>query len=175
MAVPLVLLLLVVVGVKLASVFERKRTAVSSVKTADFHKVDHGASFHLMDSSEPERPSSFFEQTLPLVLFVLFFLYPLVTKVAFEGFPCYSFQEDARQYLMADVSISCIGPDERPTGVVWAAVFLYPVGIMLFCAFLLFKASPAIIAGKETPLTRATAALHREYEATAFWSARTLE
>ena len=46
---------------------------------------------------------------------------------------------------------------------------VYPIGIWLFCALLLFKASTTILAGKETPLTRAIAFLYREYEPEKFW------
>ena len=49
---------------------------------------------------------------------------------------------------------------------------VYPVGIWLFCAALLFKASTAILAGKETPLTKAVAFLIREYDPTTFWCRR---
>ena len=55
------------------------------------------------------------------------FLYPLVTKVAFEGFPCYSFDEGRHRFLMTDVSIRC-GSDEH-SGVqlvAWIAVIVYP-------------------------------------------------
>ena len=38
------------------------------------------------------------------MLTLLFFLYPLVTKTAFDGFPCYTF-ESGRAWLIADVSI----------------------------------------------------------------------
>ena len=54
-------------------------------------------------------------------------------------------------------------------GLVWLAIGLYPIGITAFCGLLLLRASTAIIAGKATPLSRATAFLHREYEVTAFW------
>ena len=36
-------------------------------------------------SVEPERDPTFFEKTLPAILTVLFFLYPVVTKTAFDG------------------------------------------------------------------------------------------
>ena len=51
----------------------------------------------------------------------------------------------------------------------WIAIGLYPIGIWVFCGLLLFKASPAILAGKETPLSRAIGFLHREYDADSFW------
>ena len=93
-----------------------------------------------------------------------------MTKVAFEGFPCYSFDEGRVRFLMADVSIEC-GTNEH--GAVqlfaWIAVIIYPIGSMICCTLLLFKAAPDLIAGKQTPITRATATLHREYDVLCFW------
>ena len=93
-----------------------------------------------------------------------------MTKVAFEGFPCYSFDEGRLGFLMSDVSIECGTTEHGHVQLVaWLAVIAYPAGIILFCVVLLFKAAPALIAGKETPLTRATAMLHREYDPSCFW------
>ena len=50
-----------------------------------------------------------------------------------------------------------------------AAVAIYPIGIMVFCGVLLFKASSCILAGRDTPLTRAVAFLYREYDPECFW------
>ena len=46
---------------------------------------------------------------------------------------------------------------------------VYPIGIWLFCAVLLFKASTTILAGKETPLSRAIGFLYKEYDTECFW------
>ena len=87
---------------------------------------------------------------------------------------------------MADVSIECATPLYEAEGpffeplpgsfdhrmvrmVAWVAVIVYPIGIWLFCAVLLWRASPAILAGKATPLSRAIGFLHREYDSTTFW------
>ena len=71
-------------------------------------------------------------------------LYPMVTKVAFEGFPCYSFADGTKGWLRTDVSLQCHAPDARPMGLVWAAVMLYPIGITVFCAAMLLKASTCV-------------------------------
>ena len=98
------------------------------------------------------------------------FLYPLVTKVAFEGFPCYSFDEGRLGFLMSDVSIECgTAEHHRVQIVAWLAVVAYPIGITLFCMTLLFKAAPALIAGKKTPLTRSIRFLYAEYTRECFW------
>ena len=54
------------------------------------------------------------ELALPAVLRLLFVVYPLVTNVAFEGFPCYEF-EDESTFLKKDVSIACDSPYYKST------------------------------------------------------------
>ena len=49
---------------------------------------------------------SLLERVLPPVLQIMFVLYPLVMTAAFEGFPCYEF-ENGQGWLIADVSIEC--------------------------------------------------------------------
>ena len=103
------------------------------------------------------------------MLVVLFLLYPLVTNVAFEGFPCYEF-EGGRGWLIADVSIEC-GTDTHATarGLALVAIVVYPVGVMVGNGALLWRARTAIIDGKETPLSRSIAFLYREFDITCFW------
>jgi hypothetical protein len=51
---------------------------------------DHGASllFHLQRDDEKQRQQYILERALQVVLLIMFLLYPKVTNVAFEGFPC---------------------------------------------------------------------------------------
>jgi hypothetical protein len=44
--------------------------------------------FHVESDDDQQRPKSIFEKTLYYLLLILFVLYPKVTNVAFEGFPC---------------------------------------------------------------------------------------
>ena len=160
----IVLLIIIVVGSSRCAKPKAKRAIIGSKK-----EDDHGAAFHLQDaSSRVERlDPNLFEQCLPSVLAWLFIVYPMVTKVAFDGFPCYSFEDGARGYLRQDVNLQCHAPDERPVMLSFIAVLSYPIAIWLFCFVLLFKASPAILSGKSTPLSRAIGFLYREYEVTA--------
>ena len=99
----------------------------------------------------------------------MFLLYPLVTTAAFEGFPCYEF-ESGRGWLIADVTIECRTPEHDTAQMLaWVAVALYPVGCWLIALFLLLRASKAIISGVETPLSRATNFLYKEYDVVCFW------
>ena len=110
------------------------------------------------------------ELALPLTLRVLFLIYPIITNVAFDGFPCYKFS-DGSQYLKADLSVSC-NDDEYVWVVlpmVWTAIIIYPIGLIVLNAALLFCARSAIMERRETMLSRATAFLHKEYESHLFW------
>ena len=68
MVLPLVLLLIVILCVALLAVVGKKKQRTAVTKSSS---PDHGAAFHLEDSSEPERASTFFEKILPPVLTLL--------------------------------------------------------------------------------------------------------
>ena len=113
-----------------------------------------------VDGSD-DRQTSIFEKALPLNLKVLFILYPMVTRVAFEGFPCYEFG-NGRGWLMADVSIECnTEAYSKVTMLAWTAVIVYPIGMWTFNLVLLLLASRAILSGKHTPLSRSISFLYR--------------
>ena len=54
------------------------------------------------DGSQP----TLIESVLPPFNLVMFLLYPRVTQIAFEGFPCYELA-DGSGYLKVDVGIEC--------------------------------------------------------------------
>lgn len=123
---------------------------------------------------------AFLESSLPNILRLLFIFYPIVTNTAFEAFSCYTFDENTNYtsaFLVSDVNIACSlpwGPTEQEghttvTIVAFAAVVIYPIGLILLNGVLLFSARDAIRSGKSTPLSRATAFLHREYEPAFYW------
>ena len=108
MILPAGIVIMVVIAVVLSSAFlKRSKTRKEQKEKSRKKGSSHGAAFHLQDATtEPERESTLLEKTLPAVLTALFFLYPQVTKTAFDAFPCYDF-EDGRGWLRADVSIEC--------------------------------------------------------------------
>jgi len=129
---------------------------------------------HLQGNEDKERVSNTFEKTLRLVLLVMFVLYPKVTNVAFEGFPCFWFEavDDApkRGWLRADVSIECNTPEHEYVKLLaWVAVLVYPIGMWLGCFALLRKASTTIFSGKSTPFSRSVSFLYACYRVPAFW------
>ena len=86
-----------------------------------------------------------------------------MTNVAFDAFSCYTF--DAGKWLQADVSIKCGSANHHSVIIVAVvAIVLYPVGLLIINASLLFAARRAIRTGKHTPLSRSIAFLYREYK-----------
>ena len=105
----------------------------------------------------------------PIVLQLFFLVFPVVTREAFEAFPCHEFN-DGRGYLRADVAVECDTDDhDEAVGVAVVAIICYPVGLLLLFGTLLAYARRDIIAGRETPLAAAIAFLHKEYDRHAFW------
>jgi hypothetical protein len=107
------------------------------------------------------------ERALPLIVRLLFLLYPLIANVAFEAFSCYPKFEDGTRYLIVDVSIECdLNTDKykRVYATAWLAVGVYAFGLLALTAVLLFWARTAILTHKHTPLSRAIHFLYREFE-----------
>ena len=105
---------------------------------------------------------------MPWLLWLLFLAYPLVTNVAFEAFMCYDF--GGADCLRADVAIRCQTPEhDRAIALAVVAIILYPVGLFVLTSALLYKARHDIRAGRATPISRATAFLHREFLPSLFW------
>jgi hypothetical protein len=109
----------------------------------------------------------------PLVLRLLFFMYPIVTQEAFKAFPCYTFdagKPTESSWLRADVSIECDTDDHTSAkALALLAIALYPIGLLLLFARLLFLARGAITSGRPTPLSTALGFLHREFEPRFYW------
>ena len=97
------------------------------------------------------------ELALPAVLRLLFVVYPLVTNVAFAGFPCYEF-EDGSTFLKKDVSIACDSPyyENQVAPLAVAAIVIYPIGLIALNFNLLVHARKAIIGKRKTMLCTAT-------------------
>jgi hypothetical protein len=78
--------------------------------------------------------------------------------------------DNGRSYMIADVAVEC-NSDEHThiLFMAWVALIIYAFGLVGFNAVLLVAARKAIIAGKTTRITKATAFLYREYTSWAFW------
>ncbi|KAL3921489.1 MAG: hypothetical protein SGPRY_004887 [Prymnesium sp.] len=114
------------------------------------------------------------ECSAPYLLLLLFLTYPLITRVAFDGFSCYIFKENestASAWLKTDVNIKCHTSPEHSSAQALAivAIILYPVGLMLLTGTFLYRARAAIRSQKPTFLSKAIDFLHREYEPHLYW------
>ena len=105
-----------------------------------------------------------FDAAAPWVLRGLFLLYPTITNLAFQAWPCVSF-DDERSFLIADLSIECGGGRHLEAQAwAWVAMIIYPVGLIVGCGVLLFLAREAISSQMPSRLSNATAFLHAEYK-----------
>ena len=78
--------------------------------------------------------------------------------------------EEALDALAGDIVQLLYEPEyARVRTLAFIAIVLYPLGITIFLAALLFIAREPLRVGDSTPFTRAIAFLHREYEARFFW------
>ena len=103
------------------------------------------------------------ELAAPPMLKLAFLAYPLVTQHAFEAFSCFEFTNGA--WLKADVLIECYTPDhDEAKALAWAAIIVYPIGLLMLNGGLLFAARRAIRCNDPTTLSCATAFLHRDCE-----------
>ena len=109
------------------------------------------------------------KQSAPPLLSLLFILYPIVTNVAFEAFPCHEL-DGGIGWLIADVAIDC-NSDTHMTAqlLAWVAIGMYPIGMWLLTAALLYRIKDVVAEGRETSLSTAVSFLWREYEPHAYW------
>ena len=153
------LLPLIVVAVLVIAVVAQLQAA------SRFSKTLHPIRFPTRERREKKR---FFERAMkrvtPLVMRIFFLAYPIVTNVAFEAFSCFEF-EGSSSWLIADVSIQC-GSDEhlQAQALARVAIAIYPIGLIVLNASLLFHARHAISFGPRTELSKALAFLHSEYK-----------
>lgn len=118
---------------------------------------------------------------LPWALKFIFLAYPVITNTAFDAFPCLDLCLDQRapedlpcrslsRVLKTDVSVDCDTSEyDEILRLAWLAIILYPIGLILLSASLLWRARRAILSARPTPLSRAIEFLHHEYEPSMFW------
>ena len=145
-----------------------KNTAAPSLRTTD-SSVQNGTSFKLAASASQRRLFMFAERMMAIILRIAFLTYPIVTQIAFEAFSCFTF-EDGTGFLIADVLIECnTARHTHAKALASIAILIYPVGLFVLNAVLLYNVRAAIRSGKRTPLSRTLFFLHREYAVDYFW------
>jgi hypothetical protein len=116
--------------------------------------------------------SELFCAAMPLVLRLLFILYPQIANVAFEALSCHEpIGKDGSRFLIADVAIECRSDYYRRTVLpnAWIAIAVFCFGLLVFNGVLLSIAGRAIRQRQPTPLSKAVLFLHEEYEPYAYW------
>lgn len=112
------------------------------------------------------------EATLPGVLLVLFFAYPLVTNTSTSAFKTFVF-EGGEEWLQEDASVR-VGTDayHKIEGWAIAGFFIYPIGAFGAAAALLYRVRKVVQSDSSTALSRASAFLWQEYKPNLFWVSR---
>ena len=150
------------------------RTAIAAAKmiAALVRRVANSKVGRAIGRVLPEQQTciEILELAAPLVLRMLFLIYPIITTIAFEAFSCHHFEGGAA-YLAADVTVQCYTDDHyRIRSLAWFAVSVYAIGFIVVVFLLLYTARHAIIDKRPTRLSRALSFLHREYDpAFYFW------
>ena len=117
------------------------------------------------------------QRSLPVTLIVTFFFVPSTATRIFKTFQCDQIEYSGgtppatRRYLQDDLTVDCDSPDYQnhtfDTAVV--LVMIWPLGVPLLYALLLFANRHAISTRTETPMRQAIAFLTEDYEVAAFW------
>ena len=126
-----------------------------------------GALVRMVTSNQCNR-DTLVDICVPPMLRLGFLAYPLVTTLAFDAFTCYHFTKS--EWLRADVAIQCdTSQHSEAKALAWVAICLYPVGLFVINAALLYAARKAIVSKRPTTLSKAISFLHAEYDLTLFW------
>ncbi|KAL1525655.1 hypothetical protein AB1Y20_020505 [Prymnesium parvum] len=122
-----------------------------------------------------ERVSLGLKRVVPPVLIVTFVLVPSTATRVFKSFLCEAFHVsdtpvETVRFMAVDPSSSCDSDDYRTTQqVAFVAVLVWPIGVPLLYAVLLWHSRRAIKSGVPTTLSRATRFLSADYKPFAFW------
>eukprot|EP00966_Prymnesium_polylepis_P108484 2511345-Prymnesium_polylepis.1 len=113
------------------------------------------------------------QRVLPLVLGLTFLVVPSVSMRIFRTFLCepikYS-EGEVRRYLKADLTLSCDAADyEEARNSAFMFIAVWPVGIPLLYAVLLWANRRELVKDNPTLLTQATAFLWGDYKGNAFY------
>ena len=124
-----------------------------------------------LDELRPLMRSALLKST-PLQLKLLFLLYPVVTNMCFEAWPCYELGEagDEGRFMKVDVAIRCGSAEHRDVLLTaYVGVVLYAGGLIALNAGLLWMVRHAIRQGTPTELSTALVFLHGEYHPITCW------
>ena len=139
MVVPVVFVMIILVATWARVVIHGRSRASRSAMGARASRTSVGAS-----GASTATIWLVLQQAAPYALRLLFLLYPIVTRTAFQAFSCYHFDEGqptSTSWLRVDVSIECgTAAHGRATTLGLTAIVMYPVGLILIFGGLLYRA-----------------------------------
>ena len=109
---------------------------------------------------------------MPLTMLILFFAFPPVTSLAFRTFEaCTTFSDEmgeGQSYLVSsrkNFAVACPSDElKHAQSLAWVAIILYPVGVVVLCAWLLYLGRAKLLLDEQsTPYTRSIAFLHAPF------------
>ena len=113
------------------------------------------------------------QHTLPLALLLSFILVPSISTRVFKTFLCDPIEYasgDVRRYLHADLTLSCDSDEyDEAQRTAFLTLCIWPVGVPVLYAVLLWASRHALSTGIPTPLSRAVAFLSADFQPTYFW------
>ena len=126
-----------------------------------------------ISGSERRRPQTWSKQMLPAALIISYLALPMVSTLAFRAFISEAFTEEGGRevaYLKADYSVQ-IGSSQDSSIKAWAsiAIVLYPVGIPIWYAILLFKVRHKVSTDVYSELSDAVSFLHGVFKPQFYW------
>lgn len=125
-------------------------------------------------SRGPKRRCVELLEALPWLLMLSFLVFPMVSSAAFRAFSCEPFK-NGRECLRADYSVECRTPThvseehDNAKNLALLGVCIYPVGISLFYAGLMWSARCSIMQDRPTRLSKALGFLVRDFVPDYFW------
>ena len=114
-------------------------------------------------------------RVLPATLLLTFLLVPSTATRIFKTFLCDRFEYDRAnglmmRYLHDDLAVSCESHEyDRTFNTAIMLICVWPVGVPLLYALLLWASRDALLTGTKTPLSRATSFLSGDYRSSVFW------
>ena len=122
-------------------------------------------------------------ESLPLALIIAFAACPSISSSIFQSWLCVEYQYDGSNeddvsfygYLRSEVSIRCSDSNyadsehDTITSIAYALIFVWPVGMVVVFAAVLLPCRHPLHSRTQTPLTRATRFLHKDYHVDYFY------
>jgi len=116
-----------------------------------------------------------FKRSLPIMTVLTFILVPSTATTLFKTFLCDPVEYDSivgitRRYHHEDLKLSCDSYDYTLTSrTAVVLIFIWPIGVPLLYALLLWASRDALRTGNATSLSRATDFLSADYKSSHFW------